>query len=480
MNRHSTLCLFVAVLFLCLLPPAFGQRVFNNSRAGNPFSGRTTGTFSISSGSRWRAPSARGYQSPGNTSSSPPWTLRPTYNTSRSAASRYDASLNGRGRSSYSVRVPSTYSYSPPRSRSYSTYRGPVQYRSGLGHYHVQTYGNPGLINNFYAPGYPTGFGYPGYTGILAPPIVVPILGNTSGFLPPSMPFQQQVLPPSPVTSNMIAPQPVLPPEQNGEVLSQKIPVDETPVVNEFGRAAIVTETDVSAADRIRSLRYQTSGDSAFRKQDFASAEVFYKTAGKTAPVRRAPWLRLAWSQVAQQRYSNAVESLKKALALKDDPTNSWIDGEDLYGRQSAVLSSTHNDRLWEWLQQRPNSTDRLLLAASFQQLRGYSGIANELLLTATSTGLDKSLVDAFREVADDQLQQDIDAAAKPLTNAIPVFEEGGIRIKGTEVQAPPEVGLPEPASKQELPDDSQPPTKKLDLQPIAEPIVPDVLSIPK
>ena len=227
-------------------------------------------------------------------------------------------------------------------------------------------------------------------------------------------------------------------------------------------------------------IRYQTSGDSAFRKLDYASAEVFYRTAGKTASERRAPWLRLAWSQVAQQRYSDAVGSLKTALALEDDPTNSWIDGEDLYGRQSFVHSSKHNDQLWSWLQQRPNSTDRLLLAAGFQQLRGYSGVANELLSAAASTGLERTLIEAFREVVDDQLQQDVDAAVRPETQPVKAIDDGGIRMKGTEVLPLPEVGLPEPVGREQLSELDLPETKKLELQPLTEPILPDPLSIPE
>ena len=355
-----------------------------------------------------------------------------------------------------------------------------MQYHSGYGHHHVQYYGNLGAINNGYIPGYSNGWGYPAPIGIIAPPIVIPIPGNTTNFLPPAMPFQTQIAPPPSIISTPAASQPVLPLEQNGEAVSQKLPADETPIVNEFGRAVILPFSDVSPADRIRSLRYQTSGDSAFRKLDYASAEVFYRTAGKTASGRRAPWLRLAWSQVAQQRYSDAVGSLKTALALEDDPTNSWIDGEDLYGRQSFVHSSKHNDQLWSWLQQRPNSTDRLLLAAGFQQLRGYSGVANELLSAAASTGLERTLIEAFREVVDDQLQQDVDAAVRPETQPVKAIDDGGIRMKGTEVLPLPEVGLPEPVGREQLSELDLPETKKLELQPLTEPILPDPLSIPE
>ena len=248
---------------------------------------------------------------------------------------------------------------------------------------------------------------------------------------------------------------------QNGAVLSQPLQSDETPILNEFGDDyKAIPEQQISAVDRIKSLRYQTSGDQAFRQHDYESAEALYRAASDTAVVRRAPWLRLAWAQVALRKNSEALASLKTALHLRDDPTSSWVDGKDLFGVGFETNMVKLNEDLWKWLQAKPNSTDRLLLVAAFQQLRGYAGISQELTDAASRNGLDRELISALREISAannvagagpnqppvDQAPQPIDIPLPPVSSV----DDGGIRMIGGRVISPAEtsdaaIGAPEP-----------------------------------
>ncbi len=77
--------------------------------------------------------------------------------------------------------------------------------------------------------------------------------------------------------------------------------------------ATAVEQKQASLAEKIQSLRYQASGDDAFRKGEYASADVFYHAAIEAAPTRRAPWLRLSIVQVAEGDFAEAAASLKAA-----------------------------------------------------------------------------------------------------------------------------------------------------------------------
>lgn len=492
---QSTLTALLLVAVCCDI--AMAQKVFNNSRAGKPLGGRTTGTYSFNTGggSRWGSPATSGF---GSTSrrpnSSPKWNLRPTYNSSRSVTPRYDASSFARGRSL-------SYSSAPRSSRAYSIRPSPVYYGNGLNHVHLHPYDQARFFNGLplqYSFG--QNFGFVAPPTIIAPPIVIPFGGVTSSFLPPQPDFAphpstlQNPLPQSQAVPQNSAAN--YPPTQNGEVLSQKIPADESPIVDEFGGPNVDTRMKVAAADRIRSLRYQTSGDAAFRKQDYGSATAFFKAAAETAPGRRAPWIRLAWSNIAEQNYADSVVSLKTALAVDDDVANSWIAGRDLYGSHFATNGDRHSDQVWSWLQQRPNSTDRLLLVAGFQQMRGYSGMAREMLEAAAATGLDLGSVQAMREIANDQRRQPADpvdniSPALPREfmaddvpkRPVPQVDDTGIRMRGREllppVDAQPKIIQPPVGDPQPLPTDAAMPEESESSQDARSiPLVPEVSGI--
>lgn len=277
----------------------------------------------------------------------------------------------------YSLRTFSSYGVS-----SRHSYPGYTQI-----HPNVIVYGMPPLVTNYGA--------YNGvYPAIVAPPITIPYAGfsTTIGVNSPS------VVTPSNVTPELLPPVAPALSVENGDTNSKPMTVDEQSVVNEFP-AAIMAETNSPAADRIRSLRYETTGDGAFRRGDYSTAEAFYETAAETAPERRAAWLRLAWTQVATQQFDDAAVNLKQALAIETDSTFAWTSGDELYGQRINSDAVLENERLLKWLELRPNSTDRLLLASAFQSLVGRTGIARELLDYADRNGGEPKLIMALRQI---------------------------------------------------------------------------------
>ena len=472
---------FVVTLLFVASADAMAQRSHSGHSHGSQNRGPSTtniGTGSFGISQRWGTPAARGYQSPGNHSSSPDWTLRAPSGSTRTLTSGQIVIPRGPG-STYSRQSPGI-SYSSRRGGSvvYGGVGGPINYHNYGGY---RTYGvSPIYSQPFYnglsiqystgsgflnAYGYGNGY-YNGFPGVIAAPIVVPYGSYDSGPFFPQQPAPPQlILPPSPaaVAAEMAydAGTASAAERQNGAVLSQPLQSDETPILNEFGDDyKAIPEQQISAVDRIKSLRYQTSGDQAFRQHDYESAEALYRAASDTAVVRRAPWLRLAWAQVALRKNSEALASLKTALHLRDDPTSSWVDGKDLFGVGFETNMVKLNEDLWKWLQAKPNSTDRLLLVAAFQQLRGYAGISQELTDAASRNGLDRELISALREISAannvagagpnqppvDQAPQPIDIPLPPVSSV----DDGGIRMIGGRVISPAEtsdaaIGAPEP-----------------------------------
>ncbi len=392
-----------------------------NSRTAT--GGSSTGRSSTST--RWGIPGAP---------SRSDWTLNAPRNSGyRVSPLQYNAASSNRGTRHYVSRPPSVnfslpqYRYQP---RAYGTFGGPVIYGNGFGNVN-NGYSGTGALSPYdrvrILNGLPARYssGPQSYVGIVTPPIVIPYGGSSLPLPQQPVPVPHSSLYPSP-NSQGAAPLPsqkTTPPvpESITRTFSAPVAVDRQPTVDEFFVAKPQdSDAGVSTVDRIRSLRYQTSGDAEFRKKDYAAAVVLFETASKTAPGRRAPWLRKAWAEVALGEYEAAVRSLKTALLLKDDPTSSWIPGEQLYGRNFTSEPSLQNDDLFRWLEARPNSTDRLLLAAAFQQLQGYGGTARELITAGLQKGLDRSLVDAFREIANDHFDNSLepDASGPPLPPA--------------------------------------------------------------
>ena len=194
------------------------------------------------------------------------------------------------------------------------------------------------------------------------------------------------------------------PPQPGGEQVQPNAPQlpnqpDHAPVLNEFN--AVPRDQKVSSlTDRINSLRYQASGDDAFRKSDYPTADVFYATAIRTAPDRRAPYLRMAMVRIALTDFPSAASYLKAGLIMESDASRPWCTAEELYGQKVAERARTHGGPLWNWLAERPMSADRLLLAGTFQKLRGYNKTADEMLALASHEGAEASLVSEVTHLA--------------------------------------------------------------------------------
>ena len=259
---------------------------------------------------------------------------------------------------------------------------------------------------------FPPGYG-PQDRGIVAPAVVSPY-GGLSGVEIPS-PAPHSFPPPMPVPYSVV---PVAPEERTSELPA--VPVDRHPIVGEFAiRTTTEHQADDGVIELIRSLRNQTSGDMAFRRQDYTSAEYHYETATEISPSRRAAWLRLTWAQVAQRRFADAAVSLKSGMhAENDDPARAWISGGLLFGDGINTVASVQNDMLWKWLNERPNSTDRLMLTAAFQHLLGFTGVAQELLAVAGKNGLPEALHgemrSTFRETHHNRDLHNLPAFAEP------------------------------------------------------------------
>lgn len=162
-------------------------------------------------------------------------------------------------------------------------------------------------------------------------------------------------------------------------------PPQDQPLLEEFGAYSVEKESQL--VDRINSLRHQSMGDDAFRKEDYASAAEEYRHAADLAPDRPAVWMRLANSYVALSDYEDAVRCLKTGLALPSDGTRCWITAEELYSSRVAERTRSHAAGLWNWLSERPLSADRLLLAGTFQKQRGFHDVGDSLLAMGAHEG---------------------------------------------------------------------------------------------
>jgi len=225
-----------------------------------------------------------------------------------------------------------------------------------------------------------------------------PVYGS-SGYFPSSAVTSSSVIAESIEPITLSEPDPVIPDLDGHQAFTGEFaPVD-------------VQDKKSSLPDKIHSLRYQASGDDAFRNHDFASAEVFYQTAIQTSPERPASYLRMAFVHLAQGEYAEAASWLKTGLDLPSDRTQSWVSWQQLYGGEGSAIARDHSELLWQWVADRPLSTDRLLVAAAFQKLRGYHGTGDEILQLLKQQG-EAQRVNSLLAMIDDARQQAVGANA--------------------------------------------------------------------
>ncbi|MBL8812743.1 MAG: tetratricopeptide repeat protein [Planctomycetaceae bacterium] len=233
-------------------------------------------------------------------------------------------------------------------------------------------------------------------TGFVAAPTWI----NLQVTLQPTVPSTAAYTMTDPRILDFIAPMAAQPaPDAIANVPPAPKPDRALPLLNEFA-AAVKPEKEPDLTDKIHSLRHQSIGDDAFRKEDYAQARDEYEQAMKMAPERRAPWIRLSVVSIALADFPNAAAYLKTGLEQSDDATRAWVTAEELYGEKVGERTRTHASRLWNWLSEQPMSSDRLLLAGTYQKVRGFGSIADDLLKMASHEGPEADRVLLVQELA--------------------------------------------------------------------------------
>ena len=158
------------------------------------------------------------------------------------------------------------------------------------------------------------------------------------------------------------------------------------PTAEEFP-AAHAEQRQVTAAERIDSLRLVSQGDDAFRRADSATAATNYHAAMRLTPDQHTVWLREVHLNIAQGQYERAVACLKTGLALSGAVQPVRLSAGSLYGSDDAPELQQSSQRLWQWLTDRPQSADRLLLMAAFELLQSHDTVSSELITQAEQQG---------------------------------------------------------------------------------------------
>lgn len=276
------------------------------------------------------------------------------------------------------------------------------------GWYGLPGYGSSLCGNSYYASSlYVSGLPYFGginssYTSAVLAPAVL----NVNLSMQPAAPMGVAYNLTDPRLIDLIAPAPDAQiPVQNAAANNLQpgdfdAPPSEIPLLNEFQAFPLVDSVS-TLADKINSLRFQSTGDGAFRNENYEAAEAAYRAGIESAPDRRSLWFRMAFLMIAREDFPGAVQFLKTGLMMREDPTRSWVSAEELYGRRAADRTQKHAGKLWNWLAAQPLSSDRLLLAGTFQKFRGFGADAGELLDMASFDGPEAEYVAAVTAIAD-------------------------------------------------------------------------------
>ena len=294
--------------------------------------------------------------------------------------------------------------------------RGPgSRYGSGHyhGHHHVFNYGlgrlyGHGLPYYGYYGYNPYGYGYSGfgirgpgysfrsYTGpsnlgpLINPPVLSPLVygyGPTYGYglgnygyglgrygyggygaynYGPSFGYGSAWLPPNPV---------------NNQWMQQRYNNEWTRLRAELGERVARNLTDPTAAttavpvpstpeEQIKSLRYQSQGDQAFREQNWRRAFERYRMATKVAPDDGVAWMKQGYALVALGRYPEAVTAFKRAFQVDPLLASTGPPPAEMYGDQT-IAWTTHLGRLTDWVEEDIRDSERVLLLGTLLFLAG-------------------------------------------------------------------------------------------------------------
>ena len=147
---------------------------------------------------------------------------------------------------------------------------------------------------------------------------------------------------------------------------------------NEFEQAVAVDEVPQPAV-ALQALRSQSAGDAAFRAGDYALADQHYADALEHEAAAGSVLIRRMLARISLQDFGQASGHLRQLLKLTD-PHRVPLNLNELYGPDAVKRESQSAAALWDWLEQRPESADRLLLMAAFQGLHGRSSLSLQLL----------------------------------------------------------------------------------------------------
>jgi hypothetical protein len=294
-------------------------------------------------------------------------------------------------------------------------------YGDGYGGYGPALVPVPGLVPSFMSFSFSSsGYGIQSRYGSSARYSVVPKVssGIQPGLIPPGMkisPLPGNDAGFSPELGNPVPPIPD--PIGNGRIEDGRVrdpaedvvpaPADPSapPIVDEFSTLPR-SEKRATLEEKLQSIRSQANGDEAFRNERFDEAASFYESAIRSAPDRRAPYLRMAFTRISQAEFGEAASCLKTGLSLKSDSSRTWISAVELFGTTLPERIRSDSRGLWDWVAEKPRSTDRLMLMAAFQKWRGMNRTADDLLNVVDSSGADTETVRALQKLFAEEDQQ--------------------------------------------------------------------------
>lgn len=123
---------------------------------------------------------------------------------------------------------------------------------------------------------------------------------------------------------------------------------------------------------KIKSLRYQSQGDEAFRNQEYNRAFERYRLAGVTAKDNGSAWVRAGYALVALGKYSQAAEHFKRGLAADPSIAVTGPAPEELYGDHLLAWNS-HLGGATLWVREDVRDSERVFLLGTLLYFKGDS-----------------------------------------------------------------------------------------------------------
>jgi hypothetical protein len=114
----------------------------------------------------------------------------------------------------------------------------------------------------------------------------------------------------------------------------------------------------------------------------------------------------MAFTRISQAEFGEAASCLKTGLGLKSDSSRTWMSAVELFGTTLPERIRSDSRSLWDWVAEKPRSTDRLMLMAAFQKWRGMNRTADDLLSVVDSSGADIETVRALQKLFAEEDQQ--------------------------------------------------------------------------